>query len=168
VDRVGIGYDVHRLAPNRRLVLAHVPIEFDRGPLSHSDGDVVLHAVIDALLGAAGLPDIGEMFPDTDPRFQGADSGGLLAEALAAVRKEGYAPVNVDVIVHAERPKLLPYKRRMRAELARLLAVEASCVNVKAKTGEGLGPIGTGEAIACTAVAGLRRVTDERDAGRTR
>jgi len=167
VDRVGIGYDVHRLAPNRRLVLAHVPIEFERGSLGHSDGDVVLHAVIDALLGAAGLPDIGEMFPDTDARFKDADSGRLLAEARAAVRRAGYAPVNVDVIVHAERPKLLPYKPRMRAELARLLDIEAVCVSVKAKTGEGVGPIGTGEAIACTAVAGLRRVTDVRDEERT-
>ena len=115
MERVGIGFDVHRLAPGRRLVLAHVPVEFDRGPLGHSDGDVVLHAVIDALLGAAGLPDIGEMFPDNDPRFKDADSGGLLG-------------------------------------------IEPRCVNVKAKTGEGLAPIGTGEAIASTAIAGLRRV----------
>jgi 2-C-methyl-D-erythritol 2,4-cyclodiphosphate synthase len=160
IERIGLGYDVHRLSPGRRLVLAHVPIEFDCGPLGHSDGDVVLHAVIDALLGGAGLGDIGEMFPDTDPRFKDADSGGLLAKALAAVRKAGYAPVNVDVTIHAERPRLLPYKPPMRAELARLLGVEAACVNVKAKTGEGLAPIGTGEAIACTVVAGLRRVTD--------
>lgn len=138
-------------------MLAHVPVEFDRGPVGHSDGDVVLHAVIDALLGAAGLPDIGEMFPDTDPHFKDADSGGLLTEALAAVREAGYAPVNIDVIVHAERPKLRAYKLRMREELARLLGMDAACVNVKAKTGEGLTPIGTGEAIACTVVAGLRR-----------
>ena len=157
IDHVGIGYDVHRLAPGRPLVLAHVPVEFDRGPLGHSDGDVVLHAVIDALLGAAGLPDIGERFPDTDPRFKDADSGDLLTEALAAVRAAGYSPVNVDVTVHAERPKLLAYKPRMRTELARLLGIEAGCVSIKAKTGEGLAPIGTGEAIACTAVVGLRR-----------
>ncbi len=151
---------MHRLVPGRRLRLAHVMIDFDRGPLGHSDGDVVLHAVIDALLGAAGLPDIGEMFPDTDPRFKDADSGGLLADALAAVRKAGYAPVNVDVIVHAERPKLLPYKGQMRAELARLLGLETVYVNVKAKTGEDLAPIGTGEAIACTAIAGLRQTAE--------
>ncbi len=150
---------MHRLAPGRRLVLAHVPIESDRGPVGHSDGDVVLHAVVDALLGAAGLPDIGEMFPDTDPRFKDADSAGLLADALAAVRRAGYAPVNADAIVHAERPKLSPYKERMRAELARLLGIEPSRVSVKAKTGEGLAPIGTGEAIACTAVVGLKSAT---------
>ncbi len=155
IDRVGIGYDLHRLVPGRKLILAHVPIEFGSGPLGHSDGDVVLHAVIDALLGAAGLPDIGQMFPDTDPQFKDADSGRLLAVALAAVRAANYVPRNVDVVVHAERPKLSLYKARMRAELARLLGVGEGCVNIKAKTGEGLAPIGTGEAIACTAVAGL-------------
>lgn len=156
IDRVGIGYDIHRLVTGRRLILAHVPIEFDRGPLGHSDGDVVLHAVIDALLGAAGLPDIGQMFPDTDPQYKDADSVDLLACALEAVRAAGYEPVNVDIVVHAERPKLAPHKAAMRAELARLLGLAGDCVNLKAKTGEGLASIGTGEAIACTAVAGLR------------
>jgi len=157
IDRVGIGYDLHRLSAGRRLVLAHVPIEFDRGPLGHSDGDVVLHAVIDAILGAAALPDIGEMFPDTDSRFRDADSGGLLVGALAAVRNAGYVPVNVDVVICAERPKLSTYKPQMQTELARLLGISVASVGIKAKTGEGLAPIGTGEAIACTAVAGLRR-----------
>ncbi len=160
IERVGVGYDLHRLAAGRRLVLAHVPIEFDRGPVGHSDGDVVLHAVTDALLGAAGLPDIGELFPDTDPRFRDADSGRLLADALARVRAAGYEPVNVDIVVHAERPKLAPCKARMRAELARLLGLDEGRVNIKAKTGEGLAPIGTSEAIACTAVAGLKRTTN--------
>jgi 2-C-methyl-D-erythritol 2,4-cyclodiphosphate synthase len=159
IDRVGIGYDLHRLAAGRRLVLAHVLIEFDRGALAHSDGDVVLHAVTDAILGAAALPDIGEMFPDTDPRFKDADSGVLLTEALTAVRKAGYVPVNVDVVVHAERPKLSAYKQRMRAELASLLGIDAASVSIKAKTGEGLAPIGTGEAIACTVVVGVKRMT---------
>lgn len=158
IERVGIGTDLHRLAPGRRLVLAHVPVEFDRGPISHSDGDVVLHAVIDALLGAAGLPDIGEQFPDTDPRYRDADSAVLLAAALDAVRGAGYVPMNVDVVVHAERPKLGPYKARMRDELARLLGLEPGRVTIKAKTGEGLAPIGTSEAIACTTVVGLARV----------
>lgn len=155
INRVGVGYDLHRLAPGRRLVLAHVPIDHDRGPVGHSDGDVVLHAVIDAICGAAGLPDVGELFPDTDPRFKDADSGRLLSDAVDLVRRAGYEPVNVDVIIHAERPKLSPHKATMRSELAALLGVDGGRVNIKAKTGEGLAPIGTGEAIACTVVAGL-------------
>lgn len=159
VERVGIGYDLHRLTPGRRLVLGHVPIDSDRGAEGHSDGDAVLHAITDALLGAAGLPDIGQLFPDTDPAFEGIDSGVLLERAMAAVRQSGYEPVNVDVVVHLERPRLAPHKERMRAELARLLGLGAECVNVKAKTAEGLGAIGTGQAVACTAVAALRRRT---------
>ena len=155
VKRVGIGTDVHRLVSGRPLVLAHVPIEFDRGLAGHSDGDVVLHAVIDALLGAAGLPDIGERFPDTDLKFEDADSGELLADALVVVRSTGFVPINVDVIVHAEQPKLSPYKPAMRAELARLLGLDIDSVSIKAKTGEGLGAIGGGDAIACTAIVGL-------------
>lgn len=158
IHRVGLGYDLHRLAAGRPLLLAHVPIEHDRGPVGHSDGDVVLHAVIDAICGAAGSPDIGELFPDTAPRFQDADSAELLAVAVDLVRRAGYRIVNVDVVIHAERPKLAPHKARMRQELARVLNVPLEQVNIKAKTGEGLPPIGTGEAIACTAVAGLARI----------
>jgi 2-C-methyl-D-erythritol 2,4-cyclodiphosphate synthase len=156
IDRVGIGTDLHRLAPGRPFVLGHIPIDYDRGPVGHSDGDVVLHAIIDAIAGAAGLPDIGEMFPDTDPAYRGADSGQLLTAALERVRRAGYAVVNVDVTVHAERPKLSPHKAAIRTEVARLLGVAADAVSIKAKTNEGQDAIGAGEAIACTVVAGLR------------
>lgn len=156
IDRVGIGTDLHRLTAGRRLVLGHVPIEYDQGPLGHSDGDVVLHAIIDALAGAAGLPDIGEMFPDTDPAYKGADSGDLLAAALERVAQAGYAVVNVDVTIHAERPKLSPHKTAIRAEVARLLGVATEVVSIKAKTNEGVDAVGRGEAIACTVVAGLQ------------
>lgn len=165
IERVGIGYDLHRLASGRKLILAHVPIEYEKGSVGHSDGDVVLHAVIDALCGAAGLPDIGELFPDTDPRYKDADSGNLLTEALKEIHQAGYAPVNVDVIIHAERPKLSPHKAAMRASLAGLLGLDVDRVNIKAKTGEGLAPIGTGEAIACTAVAGLAMIGSEKRNG---
>lgn len=161
IDRVGIGTDLHRLAPGRPLVLGHVPIEYDKGPVGHSDGDVVLHAVIDALAGAAGLPDIGEMFPDTDPAYKGIDSAKLLTAALLRVGEAGYAVVNVDVTVHAERPKLGPHKATIRAELARLLEIPGDAVNIKAKTNEGQDAVGRGEAIACTVVAGLRRMKDD-------
>ena len=154
--RVGLGEDVHRLVAGRPLILAGVAVPHDRGLAGHSDADVVLHAVTDALLGAAGLPDIGELFPDTDPAHAGADSGVLLTTALARVREAGWQPVNVDVVVQAEAPKLSPYKRAMADRLAGLLGVPATCVGVKAKTAEGLGPVGAGEAIRCLAVALLR------------
>ncbi|HPZ97141.1 MAG TPA: 2-C-methyl-D-erythritol 2,4-cyclodiphosphate synthase [Phycisphaerae bacterium] len=157
IDRVGIGTDLHRLAAGRRLVLGHVPIEYDKGPVGHSDGDVVLHAIIDALAGAAGLPDIGEMFPDTDPAYKDADSGRLLTAALERLAQAGYAVVNVDVTIHAERPKLSPHKAAIRAEVARLLGVDIQAVSIKAKTNEGMDAVGRGEAIACTVVAGIKR-----------
>lgn len=151
--RVGIGYDIHRLVPARSLILAGVEIDSDVGLAGHSDADVVLHAVTDALLGAAGQPDIGDLFPDTDPAYRGIDSAQLLSAALHRVRDAGYRPSNVDVIVHAERPKLGPLKSTMAASIAELLGIPATAVSVKAKTAEGLGPIGAGEAIACTASA---------------
>lgn len=157
IDRVGIGTDLHRLEPGRTLVLGHVAVPFDKGPVGHSDGDVVLHALIDALAGAAGLPDIGEMFPDTDPAYKGIDSGKLLTAALDRVAAAGYAVVNVDVTVHAERPKLAPHKAAIRAEVARLLGLAVDAVSIKAKTNEGQDAVGRGEAIACTVVAGLRK-----------
>ena len=155
--RVGMGYDLHRLVRGRALVLAGVRIEYEFGLAGHSDADVVLHAVTDALLGAAGLPDIGEMFPDTDPRYKDADSRVLLAAALDAVEAKGFAVGNVDVIVHAERPKLSAHKRAMRESIAGVLGVAVEDVNVKAKTNEGVDAVGRGEAIACTAVACVRR-----------
>jgi len=148
--RAGIGYDVHRLAPGRRLLLGGVDVPFDRGLLGHSDADVLLHAVTDALLGACGLPDIGELFPDTDPAHAGADSARLLAEALRQARSAGYAPHNVDCVIHTEKPKLSEHKRPIAQRIADLLGIPAERVSVKAKTNEGLGEIGAGQAIAAT------------------
>lgn len=156
IHRVGLGTDLHRLVAGRRLVLGNVPVAHDRGPQAHSDGDVVIHAIIDALAGAAGLPDIGQMFPDTDPAWAGADSGPLLTRTMAEVRARGYRIVNVDATVHAEAPRLGPYKLKIREALADLLAVPVEAVSVKAKTNEGLDAVGRGEAIACTAIVGLR------------
>ncbi|MCH8116429.1 MAG: 2-C-methyl-D-erythritol 2,4-cyclodiphosphate synthase [Chloroflexi bacterium] len=116
--RVGIGYDIHRLAEKRRLVIGGVEIRHPQGLVGHSDADVVLHAIIDALLGAAGLPDIGELFPDSDPALAGADSRGLLANVMGRIRAKGFDPVNVDLIVHAEAPKLSQYKRPMAESIS--------------------------------------------------
>ncbi|MEK6676035.1 MAG: 2-C-methyl-D-erythritol 2,4-cyclodiphosphate synthase [Planctomycetota bacterium] len=151
--RVGIGYDIHRLAEGRRLVLGGVVVEHSRGLIGHSDADAVLHAVTDALLGAAGLPDIGELFPDTDPAYKDADSRILLADAMERIHKRGYKACNIDVVVHAEAPKLSPYKARMGESIAGLTGLSPEFVSVKAKTNEGLGPLGHADAIACTAVA---------------
>jgi len=158
IDRIGLGTDIHRLGPNRPLILGHVPIEYDEGLIGHSDGDVLLHAIIDALAGAAGLPDIGEMFPDTDPTYKDADSGKLLRQVVKAVYERGYGIVNVDATIHTERPKLSPYKASIRDEVARLLGVSAEAVVIKAKTNEGLDAVGRGEAIAAMVVVGLHVV----------
>jgi 2-C-methyl-D-erythritol 2,4-cyclodiphosphate synthase len=150
--RVGLGHDTHRLAEGRRLVLGGIDVPFEKGLVGHSDADVVLHALTDALLGAAALGDIGELFPDTDPRHAGADSALLLAEALALVHGRGWRPSNCDLTVHAQRPKLGPHKAAMRDRIAALLGLPPDAVNVKAKTGELVGPVGRGEAITCDAV----------------
>ena len=150
--RVGIGHDTHRLVEGRPLVLGGLRIDHPRGLAGHSDADVVCHAVADALLGAAGLGDIGEHYPDTDPKWSGLDSTRLLAEVVDQVRRAGWHPVNCDVIIHAQEPKLGPHKGTIRANLARLLRLPEPAVNVKAKTGEHVGPIGRSEAIACHAV----------------
>lgn len=157
IDRIGQGYDLHRLGPGGRLILAGIQISSDKGLIGHSDADVLFHAVIDALLGAAGLPDIGQQFPDTDPAYQGIDSGQLLQRTLALINEQGYTPVNVDATILAERPKLKDYKLKMRENLAKLLHLDVNAVNIKAKTNEGLGEIGSGQAIACQAVAALRK-----------
>ena len=149
--RTGIGIDSHRLAEGRRLVLGGVTVPHDRGLQGWSDADVLTHAVIDALLGAAGLGDIGRHFPDTDPRYAGADSLGLLRTALAAVAGEGWAVVHVDATVVMERPKLAPHREAIRASLSAVLG----SVNVKATTGERMGFVGRGEGIAAMAVATL-------------
>lgn len=150
--RVGFGHDTHRLGEGRPLILGGIRIEHPRGLIGHSDADVVLHALADALLGAAGLGDIGEHYPDTDPKWRGLDSGRLLAEVVDRLDAAGWRTVNCDLIIHAQEPKLGPNKPLMRANIARLLGVEPTAVNVKAKTGEHVGPIGRAEAMACEAV----------------
>jgi len=158
IHRVGIGTDLHRTEAGRPLILGGVRIESPFGLAGHSDADVVLHAVIDALLGAAAQPDIGELFPDTGPQYRGADSSGLLRAALARIQAAGFAVVNVDVTIHAERPKLSAHKEGMRSSLSRLLGIPRERIGIKAKTGEGLDAVGRGEAISCTAVAGLATI----------
>ncbi|NOX56124.1 MAG: 2-C-methyl-D-erythritol 2,4-cyclodiphosphate synthase [Planctomycetes bacterium] len=155
--RVGLGHDTHRLVPNRKLVLGGVPVPFDRGPEGHSDADVLLHAVTDALLGAAGLGDIGQWFPPTDPRWQDADSTMFVQAAVAEVRRRGWRIANLDCTVFAERPKLGDVRPRIRTRLAELLGIDEQFVNVKAKTGEKVGPIGRGEAISADAIVLLVR-----------
>lgn len=155
--RVGEGWDVHALVPGRPLVLGGVRIPFDRGLLGHSDADALLHAITDALLGAAGLGDIGRHFPDTDERFRGADSSKLLAEAAQRVRAQGWQIGNVDSTVVAQAPRLAPHIDAMREGVARALGIEPARVNVKAKTAEKLGPVGQGQAIEARAVVLLMR-----------
>ncbi|MGH9255422.1 MAG: 2-C-methyl-D-erythritol 4-phosphate cytidylyltransferase [Vicinamibacterales bacterium] len=157
--RIGNGYDLHRLVPGRRLVLGGVAIPFDKGLAGHSDADAVCHAVTDAILGAAGAGDIGRLFPDSDPAWKDADSVALLARAAAMVTAAGYAVVNVDVVVVAERPKLAPHTGTMRANLARAVGITPDRVSVKGKTNEGVGSIGAGESIAVHAVALIARTT---------
>lgn len=151
--RVGVGYDLHRTRVERPLVLGGVPIPSDVGLLGHSDADVVLHAICDALLGATALGDIGELFPDTDPKYEDADSRELLRQVRARVEAAGWRVENVDVVIHAERPRLTPHKPAIRESLAELLDVPLDRVSVKATTNEGLDAVGRGEAMACWAVA---------------
>jgi 2-C-methyl-D-erythritol 2,4-cyclodiphosphate synthase len=164
--RIGEGWDIHALVPGRKLVIGGVDIPFERGLLGHSDADVLLHAITDALLGAAGLGDIGRHFPDTDERFKGADSLVLLVEAARRVREKGFQIGNVDSTVIAQAPKLAPHIDAMRAAVAGALDLAPEQVNVKAKTAEKLGPVGQGLAIEARAsvllestavVAGLTR-----------
>jgi 2-C-methyl-D-erythritol 2,4-cyclodiphosphate synthase len=156
--RIGHGFDVHPLVAGRRLVIGGVAIPFDRGLGGHSDADVLLHAVTDALLGAAGLGDIGRHFPDTDPAHRGADSRRLLRETVAKVRAAGFAVANVDATIIAEAPRMAPHIPAMVANLATDLGVDVAQVNVKAKTTERLGFTGRGEGIAAEAVALLERM----------
>lgn len=155
--RIGHGYDLHALAPGRRLVLGGVEIQHSHGPIAHSDGDVLLHALADALLGAAALGDIGQHFPDTDPAYAGADSRVLLRRVASLVREAGYAVVNIDATVLAQRPRLAPHRDAMRANIAADLDLDIGAVSVKATTTEGLGPVGRGEAISAHAVCLLAR-----------
>jgi 2-C-methyl-D-erythritol 2,4-cyclodiphosphate synthase len=156
--RVGIGYDSHRLIEGRALILGGERIPHTAGLKGHSDGDVLCHAITDAVLGAAAEGDIGRHFPDSDPRFEGANSLELLRQAVAIVRQAGYAVQNVDAVVIAELPKLAPHADRIRASLAGALGVLPEAVSVKGKTNEGMGEIGRAEGMAAQAVALLRRI----------
>lgn len=155
MSRVGIGYDSHRLAAGRRLILGGVDLRSELGLDGHSDADVLTHAVIDALLGAAGLGDIGLHFPDSDERYRDADSMALLASALRSVRDTGLEPHNLDTTVVMERPKLSPHREAIAASLADALSLPRGRVNVKASTGEGIGFVGRGEGVAALAIVTL-------------
>lgn len=155
--RAGIGTDIHRLIEGRKLMLGGVQIPHPMGLLGHSDGDAVLHAVIDALLGAAGMGDIGTFFPDTDPKWKDADSKELLLIVKEKIAEKKWDIINVDVTIHAEQPRLEPFKGQIKRVIAGLLGIDFNATNVKAKTNEGLGEVGEGTAIAATAVAMLRK-----------
>ena len=153
--RVGTGYDVHKLVPERKLILCGVEVPCELGLLGHSDADVALHALSDALLGAAALGDIGKHFPDTDERFKGADSAKLLEHVVHLVKEKGWQVNNVDVTIIAQKPKLASYIPAMRSRVAQVLKIDEDCVNVKATTTEKLGFTGRGEGIAAEAIASL-------------
>ena len=155
--RVGLGHDRHRLVPGRPLILGGLTIEFELGLEGHSDADVLLHAVTDAVLGAAGLGDIGEWFPNTDPQWANADSAVFLRHVIDEVRRRGWEIGNLDCTIHAERPKISPHKRMIASHIAHLLGIDQNQVNVKAKTGEKVGPVGRQEAIDADAIVLLVR-----------
>lgn len=155
--RTGIGTDIHRLVEGRELKLGGVLVPYEKGLLAHSDGDVALHALMDAIIGAAGLGDIGMLFPDTDPQFKGIDSKELALKVRDYIAAKNWEIVNIDIIINAEEPKLAPFKMQMKRCIADLMAIDFINVNVKAKTNEGLGEIGTGLAISAIANVMLRR-----------
>ncbi len=155
--RVGIGYDIHALRKGRKLVLGGVKIPHSKGLFGHSDGDALLHAIVDAALGAGGLGDIGDHFSDKEARWRGVSSLLFVRETVALLRKKKLRVSQVDSVLILERPKLAPYKKAMRESIARAFGVDVSRVNVKAKTNEGLGPIGKGQAVAATAVVLLEK-----------
>jgi 2-C-methyl-D-erythritol 2,4-cyclodiphosphate synthase len=157
MNRVGIGYDLHRLIEGKVLILGGVTVPFEKGAVAHSDGDVVAHAVCDALLGAAGLGDIGTHFPDSDPKWKGVSSLRFLEQVNALLHENGWSIDHVDAIVIAERPKLNPHFPAMRESLANALGVDVARIHLKAKTNEGVDAVGRGEAIAAHAVATLAR-----------
>lgn len=155
--RVGLGFDVHRLVPGRKCILGGIELPHATGPLGHSDGDAVLHAIADALLGAAGLDDLGTLYSDRDPRWKDADSGQLLADVAARVRAAGFGLVNVDVVIATEGPRIAPHRARIRERVASLLSLAADCVNVKGKSVEGLGALANGAGVAVQAVCLLEK-----------
>ncbi len=155
--RVGLGHDTHRLEPGGPLRLGGIEIDFDAHLVGHSDADVLLHAITDAVLGAAGLGDIGEMFPDTDPANRGRDSGQMLLAAYVRVQRQRWSLVNLDCVVLAERPKLLPVRSRICQHLSNLLGVPEQCIGLKGKTGESMGDVGRGRIIQAQCVCLLQR-----------
>ena len=155
--RVGIGYDSHRLVAGRPLILAGVRVPFDKGLQGHSDADVLFHAITDAICGAAGLPDIGQLFPDTDAAYKDADSGVLLGAAIARAREKGWQVVNIDAVLIAQSPKISPFVAQMKENVARILGIELDRVNLRGKTGEGLDDVGAGLGMHAHAVALLER-----------
>jgi 2-C-methyl-D-erythritol 2,4-cyclodiphosphate synthase len=157
VFRIGLGQDLHRLVPDRSFLLGGVKLPSDRGELGHSDGDVLAHAVTDALLGAAGLGDIGEHFPPSDPAWKDADSLVMLRSAFSLVREAGWKVVNLDCVVICEKPRVLPYRDAIRASLAKALGIDPGAVFVKGKSAEGIGPLGEGLAAEALAVCLLEK-----------
>ena len=157
MQRIGLGRDLHRLAKGRRFLLAGVEIPFNRGELGHSDGDVLAHAVCDALLGATASGDIGELFPSSDMAWKDADSMSLLRNVFSLVKKSGWRLVNLDCVVSCEKPVILPYRDKIRCALAQALEAQADAVFVKGKTGEGLGPVGKGRAVEAVVICLLEK-----------
>lgn len=155
--RTGIGFDIHRLVGGRKLIIGGVEIPYVLGLLGHSDADVLIHTICDALLGALGCGDIGEHFPDTDPKYHNISSMELLRTVADLAKKKEYHISNVDTVIIAEEPVLLPFKKRMQENIAKVLRIKEDCVNIKAKTNEGLGEIGKKEAIACYAVVTITK-----------
>jgi len=158
--RVGLGFDVHRLVPGRPCILGGVDLGHDTGPDGHSDGDAVLHAITDAVLGAAGRDDLGTLFPDTDPKWKDADSAELLAAAMKEVRGAGWSVGNLDIVIATEGPRIAPHRAAMRARIAELCGVTPDAVNVKGKTLEGLGALANGAGVAVQVVCLLSADTD--------
>jgi 2-C-methyl-D-erythritol 2,4-cyclodiphosphate synthase len=157
MHKIGFGYDIHALVAGRKLVLGGLHIPFAAGLAGHSDGDGLIHAIVDALLGAAGEADIGRLFPDTDPHTEGLSSLHLLGEVMARLRDAGWSVVNVDTVIVAEEPKIAPLVESMKNILCPVLGVEKDALGIKGKTNEGFGPVGEGRAIACWAVALIQR-----------
>jgi 2-C-methyl-D-erythritol 2,4-cyclodiphosphate synthase len=157
MHRIGLGHDTHRLGPGDTLLIGGVSIPHDRAAIGHSDADVLLHAITDALLGAAALGDIGEMFPDTDPANKGRDSADMLRLAAARMTQSGWRIVNLDCVIFAQRPKILPHRPAIRRRIAEILGIDESAIWLKAKTGEGVGPIGEQLAIAAECVVLIER-----------
>ena len=160
--RVGIGYDSHRLVAGRPLILAGVRVPFDKGLQGHSDADVLFHAITDAICGAAGLPDIGQLFPDTDARYKDADSAVLLSGAALRAREKGWHIVNIDAVLIAQQPKISPFVSQMKKNCARILEISVENINLRGKTGEGLDDVGAGLGMHAHAVALLGRMDENR------